>query len=390
MDDVTYLVASNQSVEDQSSILVSGNVTSALLPLRYPRATTLFATVCCIIFIIFGILGNLVTILALTKCAKLRNATTAFVISLCTADLLFCALNLPPTASRYIHHSWVLGKTLCRLFPFFFYGNVAASLLSMTAITINRYILINHYKHYDRIYQKKFIALMIAFCWIFSFSLLTPTLAGVWGEFGYREQSFSCTILRKEGKSPKKFLFILGFLLPCLIIVISYSCIFYRVHKSRKNVEAHSPGGAKSPNSVTSPAPLMRQLSHRQDEIRLTRMMLIIFCSFLLCFLPLMIVNVFEDKIIEPNVHVMASVLAWMSSCINPVIYAAMNRQYRQAYVRLFCSGKRRFGGNSNSSTTRSGSSHSKTLMSEVFVFNSTANGHKTNGEKKTEAENKL
>ncbi|CAL1290516.1 unnamed protein product [Larinioides sclopetarius] len=130
--------------------------------------------------------------------------------------------------SMYIHHNWVLGDTLCRLFPFFFYGNVAASLMSMTAITINRYILINHYKYYDKIYQRKYIALMIAFCWIFSFSMLAPTLAGAWGEFGYHGPSFSCTILRRAGRSPKKFLFVLGFLLPCLIIVVSYSCIFYR------------------------------------------------------------------------------------------------------------------------------------------------------------------
>lgn len=92
----------------------------------------------------------------------------------------------------------------------------------------------------------------------------------------------------------------------------------------------------------------------------------------------------------------MASVLAWMSSCINPVIYAAMNRQYRQAYIRLFCGAKRRFGApNSSSSTTRSGSSHSKTLMSDVFVFNGNANGtngvHKPNNEKtKKDEENKV
>ncbi|GFS93320.1 protein trapped in endoderm-1 [Trichonephila clavipes] len=395
-EEVRYLLAANQSAES-GSILLSGNSTpsSSLLVTQYPRATTIFATVCCIFFIIFGVFGNLVTILALSKCIKLRNATTAFVISLCTADLLFCMINLPPTASRYIHHNWVLGDTLCRLFPFFFYGNVAASLLSMTAITINRYVLINHYKYYDKIYQRKYIALMIAFCWIFSFSLLTPTLAGAWGEFGYHSPSFSCTILRKDGKSPKKFLFVLGFLLPCLIIVISYSCIFYRVHKSRKNVEAHSPTPAKTPGGVSSPAPLMRQVSQRQDEIRLTRMMLIIFCSFLLCFLPLMIVNVLEEKIRMPTVHVMASVLAWMSSCINPIIYAAMNRQYRQAYVRLFCGTKRRIGANNSStSTARSGSSHSKTLMSEVFVFNPTMNGSNghctTTNEKNKKEENKI
>ncbi|XP_054706453.1 LOW QUALITY PROTEIN: G-protein coupled receptor moody-like [Uloborus diversus] len=350
------------------------------LPIQYPRATTLFAASACILFIVLGIAGNLLTIVALARCNKLRNATTAFVVSLCTADLLFCALNLPPTASRYIHHSWVLGETLCKLFPFFFYGNVAASLLSMTAITINRYILINHYKHYDRIYRPRYVALMIALCWLFSFSLLAPTLAGAWGRVGYRPQSFSCTILRKGGRSPKKFLFVLGFLLPCLIIVISYSCIFYRVHKSRKNVEAHTP--------ATNGKPPIRQLSHRQDEIRLTRMMLIIFCSFLLCFLPLMVVNVLEDKIRSPTVHVLASVLAWMSSCINPVIYAAMNRQYRQAYVRLFCGAKRRLGTAHHSSSSGARSSHSKTLMSEVFVFNSTANGKPpANGDSK---ENKI
>lgn len=84
--------------------------------------------------------GNLVTVIALLRCSKLRHhATTAFVISLAMSDLLFCSINLPLTASRYINQAWVLGSELCKLFPFFFYGNVAVSLLSMVAITVNRY-----------------------------------------------------------------------------------------------------------------------------------------------------------------------------------------------------------------------------------------------------------
>ncbi len=35
-----------------------------------------------------------------------------------------------------------MGATLCRLYPFFFYGNVGASLMNMVAITINRYVVI--------------------------------------------------------------------------------------------------------------------------------------------------------------------------------------------------------------------------------------------------------
>ena len=42
---------------------------------------------------------------------------------------------------RYITESWMLGETACRIFPFFFYGNVAASLFNMVAITLNRWAL---------------------------------------------------------------------------------------------------------------------------------------------------------------------------------------------------------------------------------------------------------
>ena len=50
----------------------------------------------------FRFAGNLLTVVALLRCQKLRvHATTAFVISLAVSDLLFSAINLPLTASRY-------------------------------------------------------------------------------------------------------------------------------------------------------------------------------------------------------------------------------------------------------------------------------------------------
>ena len=59
--------------------------------------------------------GNLLTVVALLQCPKLRShATTLFVISLAASDLLFCAVNLPLTAARYIHREWTLGPVTCR------------------------------------------------------------------------------------------------------------------------------------------------------------------------------------------------------------------------------------------------------------------------------------
>lgn len=64
-------------------------------------------------------------------------------------------------------------------------------------------------------------------------------------------------------------------------------------------------------------------------------MMLTIFISFLVCFLPLMLVNVIDDELSIPTLHVIASVLAWMSATVNPFIYAFKNRQYQQAFKKV-------------------------------------------------------
>ena len=36
-----------------------------------------------------------------------------------------------------------------------------------------------------------------------------------------------------------------------------------------------------------------------------------------------------------PTLHVVASILAWMSAVINPFIYAFKNRQYKQAFKKV-------------------------------------------------------
>lgn len=104
-----------------------------------------------------------------------------------------------------------------------------------------------------------------------------------------------------------------------------------------------------------------RRNSHRErEDSRLTKLMLLIFVCFLLCFLPLMLVNVFDDQTRFPVLNVLASILAWASSVINPIIYAASNRQYRAAYSKLFSiikssvvfSDSRQFSGNSLKSRT--------------------------------------
>lgn len=125
------------------------------------RGLLYFSAFCVIVIIIVGLTGNALTIIALVRCPRVRSATAAFIISLSVADFIFCCINLPFSASRFINQKWVHGDTLCVLFPFLRYVNVGLSLLSITAIAINRYILIVHPSLYTKVHFSRIFSFYI-------------------------------------------------------------------------------------------------------------------------------------------------------------------------------------------------------------------------------------
>ncbi|XP_066974459.1 G-protein coupled receptor moody [Macrobrachium rosenbergii] len=224
----------------------------------YPPKLLDFASSCCILFIILGVPGNLITIIALIKSKKLRNATAVFIVNLTFSDLLFGVFNLPLAASLFGHRAWVHTSFLCLLFPILRYGLLAVSVFTVLAITINRYVMIAHQRIYGKMYTKISIAFMVLATWIGAFGALVPTLLGVWGTFGLDASIGSCTILPDaDGNSPKGFLFVFAFVLPCLAICVCYARIFCIVHKAYVKTHSHQkrPSIANSNCNSSKPSP---------------------------------------------------------------------------------------------------------------------------------------
>lgn len=68
---------------------------------------------------------------------------------------------------------------------------------------------------------------------------------------------------------------------------------------------------------------------------RLLKMILVIFLSFVICYLPITttkIVRKFHDIHV---LHIMGYILIYLTTCINPIIYVVMSSEYRQAYWNL-------------------------------------------------------
>ncbi|XP_051173490.1 G-protein coupled receptor moody isoform X2 [Leptopilina boulardi] len=298
---------------------------------RFSKPLRTFAAVASILIMLVGLLGNLLTIIALSKYPKVRNVAAAFIISLCVADFIFCLLVLPFDSIRFIDASWVEIRFLCVLVPFLRYGNVGVSLLLVGAITVNRYIMITHHNIYNRVYKKHWIALMILSCWLFSYGMQIPTLVGAWGKFAYDPNLETCSIIRDErGYTSKTFLFITGFVIPCIVIVKCYAKIFWVVHSSEARMRKHAAPTVKSPHTVGRDT---REIKQKRSEWRITKMVLAIFLSFVACYLPITIVKVADAEVRYPGFHVMGYLLLYFASCVNPIIYVIMNKQYRQAYA---------------------------------------------------------
>ncbi|XP_034183609.2 G-protein coupled receptor moody isoform X1 [Osmia lignaria lignaria] len=313
------------SENDAESTIIDGELS------RFPKQLRTFAAVVAIIIMIVGLAGNLLTIIALCKYPKVRNVAAAFIISLCVADFVFCLLVLPFDSIRFVDASWANVRFLCVLVPFLRYGNVGVSLLSVAAITINRYIMIAHHGLYSKVYKKYWIAFMIVFCWIFSYGMQVPTLLGVWGRFDYDSNLETCSIVKdNNGHTSKTFLFVMGFVIPCVIIVGCYTKIFWVVHRSESRMRKHATPTIKSPHT---PRRDVREIKQRRSEWRITKMVLAIFLSFVACYFPITIVKVIDVEVKYPEFHVLGYLLLYFASCVNPIIYVIMNKQYRQAYA---------------------------------------------------------
>lgn len=77
---------------------------------------------------------------------------------------------------------------------------------------------------------------------------------------------------------------------------------------------------------------------------KVTRMCFAVFLCFVLSYIPFLLVNILDARGRAPRlVHMVAANLTWLNSCINPVLYAAMNRQFRHAYGFILKRGPQSF-----------------------------------------------
>ncbi|KAM4745370.1 prostaglandin E receptor 4 (subtype EP4) a [Anableps anableps] len=121
-----------------------------------PPTRTLVPTIPSIMFI-FGVVGNVIAIVVLCKTRREQKETTFYrlVCGLAVTDLLGTLLASPVTIATYVKGSWPGEDPLCQYFGFTMLFFSLAGLSIICAMSVERYVAINHpYFYNDYVDQK--------------------------------------------------------------------------------------------------------------------------------------------------------------------------------------------------------------------------------------------
>lgn len=115
------------------------------------------------VMFIFGVVGNLIAIVVLCKSRKEQKETTFYtlVCGLAVTDLLGTCLVSPVTIATYLQNKWPGGDELCEYSSFIllFFGLSGLSIIC--AMSIERYLAINHAYFYNHYVDKKLAGLTL-------------------------------------------------------------------------------------------------------------------------------------------------------------------------------------------------------------------------------------
>ncbi|KAG5673601.1 hypothetical protein PVAND_003633 [Polypedilum vanderplanki] len=232
--------------ENNESILSLSNVTTAIVNATQCNdiyeakfADLIFAILFCLLIIV-TVIGNTLVILSVLTTRRLRTVTNCFVMSLAVADWLVGIFVMPPAVAYYLIGCWHLGWILCDIWISLDVLLCTASILSLCAISIDRYLAVTQPLNYSRRRRSKRLAmLMILIVWVLALAITCPPILG-WYEPGRREEEHHCRY--NENKGYVVFSAMGSFFIPMLVMVYVYlriSCVVASRHDDMVQIKVH-------------------------------------------------------------------------------------------------------------------------------------------------------
>ena len=184
---------------------------------------------------IAAVLGNSILLFAFYRSPQVRTLNNMLTLNLGVADILLAVVVLPLWMSYLTKGGSFTSSCLCLAFVTVLL--VLSSICSLAAISLDRYLLICHPFDYPQALTSRRLMLVLSYIWIHSLFLATLPVLG-WGHYTYTPGAVSfCGPDWRASSSHSTIMFLLGFLVPLSIMLISYTQVFRAANNQAKRIE---------------------------------------------------------------------------------------------------------------------------------------------------------
>ena len=181
----------------------------------YGLIVVLRIILCC--FFCIGVAGNVLTITSIATTRSLHSVPNIYLCSLAASDLTLCTIAMPST---FVGYTVRIPDELCSVLAEILFTCITVSLMSITMVAVNRYVLVVKPRHYYvTIYTTRNVKISIATIWLLGILYGTPPHFG-FGEYVYNHKMGGC-FARQETFDSWLFLKVFGLglsLFPAMII----------------------------------------------------------------------------------------------------------------------------------------------------------------------------
>ncbi|XP_014885322.1 C3a anaphylatoxin chemotactic receptor-like [Poecilia latipinna] len=278
----------------------------------------MFSLVMYCLITLVGTVGNGL-IIYMTGFKMKKTVNTVWFLNLALADFLFTAFLVFTAVSLSQQHHWPFGQFMCKLNNFVSLVNMFASVFFLAAISLDRCVSIwvVVWAHNKRTVCKAQV--ISAAIWLAAAICSIPYAYFRTVEVGKNQTNcrYPSTMTENQDWTLCIFRFVMGFLIPFLAIFFSHVAIWIRARRMQ-----------------------------RMKKQRCHRIIFSIIFAFFICWLPFHVLAFIQLKFhassdVQNFIHVAGPLtvsLAFMNSCLNPILYVFMCDEFQKKLKQSICS----------------------------------------------------
>ncbi|XP_034058152.1 tachykinin receptor 1a isoform X2 [Gymnodraco acuticeps] len=278
--------------------------------------------------VIVSVVGNVTVIWIIMAHKRMRTVTNYFLLNLAFAEASMSAFNTVINFTYAVHNEWYFGLIYCRFHNFFPVAAVFASIYSMTAIALDRYMAIIH--PLQQRMSSTETKVVVGVIWVLALLLALPQY--YYSNTDQLPDRVVCYIDWPEYSllDFKKMYYvcvaILIYFLPLLVMGCAYLVVGLTLWASE------IPGDSSD-----------RYKEQLTAKRKVVKMMITVVCTFAFCWLPYHVYfllhqffpDMFEERFIQ-QVYLGIMWLAMSSTMYNPIIYCCLNDRFRAGFKQAF------------------------------------------------------